>query len=266
MKIIITEQQLNNIINNNNTQKLFEFLNSSEEISWKQSGCLLSAGLLIHGGSKIKNVDTNMFKGGLRAVYGWGMYFTDAEYKFKEFGGDTYNNITTTPKNIYQFMNYNPNMILNDDITNKLKYLYYNTKYDKINDYIYKLNDKLNYTKNNKDYQDINNEIELLKNKLEYYKNNNTIRKDIIKQILNQDKFNIHQLNFINGNNGYKDLSDIFLDCGYDGFNNGTEYNIFNIDKLNDNIIDDPIIYTVKQFQNGNQELINYTKNINLFN
>lgn len=102
---------------------------------------IISNGYIVHGsGDEFDAFDTSMIKGGNRAEYGYGMYFSDSPYKPLEYG----DNIMYTDPKLYEFMDL-------DEPCGVYKWISYSN--EKLARSIYGCEDSLNNVRSNSECQ-----------------------------------------------------------------------------------------------------------------
>lgn len=195
-------------------------------------------GYIVHGTNEnFDYFDKEKIKGGSRAVYGYGAYFTDAAYKCEEFGV----NFIFVNRRPFSFLELKQRVIDNNIFYN------INKQIEKLEIDIEKLKEELYNTRNIRDYNYIDGEIEKKKQKLKEILPNTSLRTFIeqFNYFLNQN-INITYRdmtkkldNIFSNAMGYDFVSSIFLNFGYDGYHIDNEYIIFNFEKLNQNIVKD---------------------------
>jgi hypothetical protein len=200
----------------------------------------------------IDSFDLKYVKGGVRANYGWGMYFASTPFKASDYG-----------KYCYVVSKSNLNLLpldtkISDEFIKKIepdisgfkdviKLINTNGKYENLYDYnIQKFSDLEFYkkkflnilfsVKNNREYDEISSLISNIDELLTMKKNDNTnyLILDTLNKNLNKTFYDLIIYVFNNYSNEYdKKLSLFFKKIGYDGFNyRDNEYVIFNTDNL----------------------------------
>lgn len=157
-------------------------------------------GVLFHGGNQdIAKLDPSKIKGGMRAVYGWGVYFAGTIGKASDYG-DMITFLNSNKLNLLKITGKITDGLLKELESTRDNNIYYGLFLDKLND----------------------------------------------MTGTNINEARLRMGDFIRWD--YDKLwSQMFLDAGYDGFNQGDyEYVIFNIDKANEEILDNPMKVTTK--------------------
>lgn len=214
----------------------YETLRQDQAYRYKVFGTLAEKGYLFHGSDKsFDSFDSGMIKGGTRGTYGWGAYFTNAAYKCSEYG----NEFVIVDGNGMNFLDLEDDVDDNDNV-----FSYYSMWRHRIEDEIYEAEYELDNCSNTREYDMLQKHLSELENKLKTHYGNNgfNIIYDIASMYVGRgDRIKYRNLNNIirNKNVDGKTLSDFYLSNGYDGFKCGTEYVIFNFEKLNRNIVKD---------------------------
>ena len=180
---------------------------------------IISKGYLAHGGEKMFNTfDPAFIQGGFRAEYGYGFYFCDEAYKPINYGGYLY----FTKKDIYNFCNLNSPCNYNP-----LREIY---------SIIGQLEGIRDNAKTYEDYENATKQLENMKLNSQEQVYLNFFEKGTREE---RDLKNAYKyaLNYIPGDYEPKNLSSLFMKVGYDGIIAENQYVIFNIDKLNQNIL-----------------------------
>jgi hypothetical protein len=200
----------------------------------------------------IDSFDLNYVKGGVRANYGWGIYFASTPFKASDYGDYCYV-VSKSNLNLLELKSK-----ISDEFIKKiepsvsgfkdvLKLLNTDSKYENLDDYdiqnfsdLKKYKDKfenaLFSVRNNRDYNEISGLISNIDELLSMEKNDNTnyLMLSTLNKNLNKTFYDLIIYVFNNYSNEYdKKLSLFFKEIGYDGFNYGDhEYVIFNTDNL----------------------------------
>lgn len=191
---------------------------------------MLRDGYLAHGttNGNLSSFDANFIKGGCRGEYGYGFYFTDELYKCLEYG----TNIYFTPSNIYNFFDLDKNGGFNNILQ----------EYDNLMDEKYRCEEKLDNVRNNREYNYYNEMLEEIKEKIRNSGNNKKIFDFIsiaIRECKGYSDESVFKYILCNSPSGMdKELSSFLMSYGYDGVRCGNQYCIFNIEKLNANVVE----------------------------
>lgn len=193
--------------------------------SYDEITSLITKGYLIHGTTeKFSKFDQSKIKGGTRAEYGYGMYFTDATYKALEYG----NEILYTKKDIYNFLDLQQSPSMD---------IFYNIIAIENSIYIY--DQMMDNARNEKEYNYYKSEIDKLKKKLKFNDYEQIVYSDFKKNI-NGGLRSMEQVFKTVRNNlpshFDKHISSFIVKCGYDGVNCGNQYVVYNFEKLNSNL------------------------------
>lgn len=197
---------------------------------------LVKNGYLIHGTEgNFDEFDPNKVKGGSRAQYGFGAYFTDAAYKCEKYGGE-YQFVYFKPFNVFELED---EVSENDVISQKIKeYEYYkesmyDAKYERSN-----AETVAQYEEADKRYEEMEQKIkEVMPNDYVWqffylYKKitKNTPRINYVQLLGEMDEQGLRNI---------KTVASIFQTLGYDCFHAENQYVIFNFAKLNKYLVRD---------------------------
>ena len=197
-----------------NADEVYEKIQTNQVFRYRVINGLASNGYIFHGGDDdFTEFDKSQIKGGSRGIYGYGAYFTDAAYKCEEYG----DHFMVVNKHNYNFLNLK--LKVNDD-----------NIFTNIFTYIAKLENMVENSRNVSDYEKYSYELE---------KYNEIVRNPLFvkaKDICDKNtNITFRELNNTVG--GYSDvsveLSEMYLQLGYDGFIYDNQYVIFNFYKLN---------------------------------
>lgn len=215
---------------------LYYQFKTNQSFRFKIVNMLAKNGYLVHGtNSNFDKFDSEKIKGGSRASYGYGAYFTNAAYKCEEYG----NEFIFLDANGFNFIELDdpvPDNNIFRDINKKIEYLnmkiseYRENSYNAVNirDYDYyekelkKYKLKLKSIVPDEKYEIV---INLFSKKLSSDKN--ITYGNLIKSVTSAVS------NFV----GISFIPNFFIKLGYDGYHSGSEFVIFNFTKLNDNIV-----------------------------
>lgn len=180
---------------------------------------IISKGYLAHGGEKMFNTfDPAFIQGGFRAEYGYGFYFCDEAYKPINYGGYIY----FTKKSVYNLCNLNTSADYNP-----LELIY---------GIMGQLEDMRDNARNVKEFDYASKELEKMKLNSQEQAYLNFFEKGV-KEGYDLKNAYKYALNYVPGNYNPQNLSNLFVKLGYDGIVAENQYVIFNIDKLNQNIL-----------------------------
>lgn len=193
---------------------------------YKKVANTIKEGYLVHGTDKeFLEFDPSMIRGGMRAEYGYGIYFTDTPYKALEYGY----NIIGTKKDLYNFL----------DLSEKPSDECLGTIIQ-VDEKMARLEQMLDCVRNVSEYERINAEIERLKDssrmdgKME--RSYHTMRNAIGMGLRNMEQVLKTTINNLPSDH-MPSISELFLRCGYDGVKCENQYVIFNVQKLNANLV-----------------------------
>lgn len=193
-------------------------------IRYKIASKLINDGYLIHcTNANFEKFDKQYIQGGMRAMEGYGFYFTDMPYKALDYG----KNFKLIEKDNFVWLNTSDNI----DIS-----LFYD---ENIEVEIEKLNELLYNVRNNREYDYINSKIEELKNRM------NSYDKELyyyVKQAIKDGAKSYGNLEYLIRNPNYTipKLNQCYINNGYDGYYTNGIYTVFNFDKLNKFLIKNP--------------------------
>lgn len=182
---------------------------------------LISDGYLVHCTNAIfDSFDEKYIQGGMRAKEGYGFYFTDMPYKAIEYG-DIFKLIK---KDNFNWLNSSEKIDLN---------LFYN---ENLQIEIAKLEQQLDNVHNNREWDYINTQI---------YKYNEMIQSfddvlySYIKQAIKDGAKTYGNLEYLirNPHLTLLRLINTYIKNGFDGYYTDGIYTVFNIEKLNKNVI-----------------------------
>lgn len=201
---------------------------------------IISKGYLAHGGEKMFNTfDPAFIQGGFRAEYGYGFYFCDEAYKPINYGGYIY----FTKKDVYNFCDLNRSADCNP-LSNIYRV-------------IGQLEDMRDNSRRYEDYENASKQLEKFKLNPQEQDYLNYFEKGAEQgyDLKNAYKY---ALNYIPGDYNPRNLSNLFMKLGYDGIVAENQYVIFNIDKLNQNILK----LDLDDYDNFMKESVNINKQI----
>lgn len=224
----------------------YDLFRNSQMVRYKIIGEMVEDGYVFHGtgedgnGVEWDSVDPTKIKGGSRGTYGYGIYFSDYAYKCEKY--------TTYEDGHYIIANINGFNIINlKDKIDKNRNIFF----DKQREY-YLLQNELDKSRNIRDYDKFSSMIGEYDSKVD-----KKLLNAIIEVIENSDKNdltyfylneNIPLLWYSNGDTK-KQLAELYLSMGIDGFKIDTELVIFNFDKLNNAIVKDKESLIEKYFK-----------------
>lgn len=208
-------------------------------MSFRYTACykLYQHGYVVHGSdSEFETFDSSKIKGGSRAVYGWGAYFTNDSYKCEEYG------------NNFVFLNIKPFKLLelennisasNDEIAKVINQI------ETLNAKIQEAEEGLYNAVNIRDYNYYDNERKQCKELLQQLvpDSKTEVFLDMYSNFLKKNSNAtylqlIHYLrNVFQNKMGESFVSLMFLKFGYDGFHIENQFILFNFDKINNNIV-----------------------------
>lgn len=209
-------------------------------MSFRFEAChkLYQHGYVVHGSdTEFENFAVSKIKGGTRAVYGWGAYFTNDSYKCEEYG----NNFVFLDIRPFKLLELEDNISENDEISKVTKQI------ESLNMRIQQADEGLYNARNIRDYDYFSQEKKHCKelanqlvpdSKTEVFLQmySNYIRKNPNATYLNLTKY----LRDIFANKmGEGFISQMFLNFGYDGFHCENQFVLFNFQKINENIVKD---------------------------
>lgn len=209
-------------------------------MSFRFEAChkLYQHGYVVHGSdTEFENFDSSKIKGGTRAVYGWGAYFTNDSYKCEEYG----NNFVFLDIRPFKLLELEDNISENDEISKVIKQI------EGLNMRIQQADEGLYNARNIRDYDYFSQEKKHCKelvnqfipdSKTEVFLQmySSFIRKKTNTTYLNLTKY----LRDIFANKMGEDfISQMFLNFGYDGFHCENQFVLFNFQKINENIVKD---------------------------
>ena len=216
-KIIFKESQFDKLIINEMHLNGFD---------WKTLSQYIKMGYLVHGSNEdFEKFDTSRINGGVRAEYGYGMYFTNEPYKALEYGQEIY----LTKMNLYKFFDLESNDISafdeiekNINELSKAKYELYNAVNVRDYEYYDDLVKKLTFKTRIGDYEDV-----------VYNEFSKRLKKGGYKNL--EDVFKSVRMNLPTHFDKY--ISSFFRKIGYDGIKCGNQFVIFNFELLNNNLL-----------------------------
>ena len=229
---------VNEAIENIDGNGLYYKFQTNSSFRFKAVALLAEHGYLVHGSTEeFDSFDTSKIKGGMRGNYGYGFYFTNAAYKCEEYG----NNFVFVDANSFNFLELEQKVKDNNvvsEITDKIENLE-NLKY--------RCEEELYNARNNRDYEYFEGELKKIKTELRQLTPDVStnvfyiIFNNILKQNPNIDYHNMTKKMSQTFDNelGTSFVPNMFLKLRYDGYHIGTEFVIFNFDKLNANIVKD---------------------------
>lgn len=225
------KEMVNEAVENINGNSLYYKFQTSNSFRYKAVNILAKNGYLVHGtNADFEYFDSSKIKGGSRANYGYGAYFTNAAYKCEEYGT---NFIFLNARN-FKFLDLSQSVKDNNVFGNL------NQQIEYVRQKIAYYEEMLYNTRNSREYMYCEKELKEYKNQLkeilpdskteifiEQY--NSILRKnpDIDYRGMTKKLDNI----FTNAL-GVDFVSNMFLKMGYDGYTIDFEYIIFNFDKL----------------------------------
>lgn len=212
---------------------------------------MVKDGYLFHGTDcEWDEFDKNRIKGEERAVYGYGAYFTNAAYKCEEYG----NHFVVLDSEDFEFLN----------IKEKV-HPEYNIFKEKMMNY-YKIQNALDNARNNREYYYYSNMLD------EYNSSINHRTKELLERFITIiEKVGIVDYNELNKRVDYsftlgedrnipKEISELYLALGYDGFVCGNQFVIFNFKKLNENLVKDKNALIARYAEEQLSEVKEYIK------
>lgn len=231
-RIVVSERQLNIIKENfgleiNDSASINEGVNyekfcASQALRYKVLYKMVEDGYLFHGNEdEWTEFDQNKIKGGSRGVHGYGAYFTNAAYKCEEYG----NNFMILDSSNFNFI----------DINKKVK-KGYNIFIEKLLDYN-KLKNAIENSRSNREYDFYNSLLEEYDAKVD----KGLLEKFValIESYPNEETYRTLNKNVGGYEDVDKEVSELYLAMGYDGFVCDNQFVIFNFEKLNQNIVKD---------------------------
>lgn len=217
----LIEKIVNNVIDNLNEKFINQY---SESQKYKIAVYLINKGYLIHcTNTNFSQFNSSFIQGGSRAKEGYGFYFSDMPYKSIQYG-DIFKIIE---KDKFNFL----------PLKDKVDLHWFST--DDIDAQISKFNYMLDNARNNREFDYYMSQIQQLKNEKEDLGIDDNLLL-YIKDALS------------NGNNSYGSLEyyiknpqinipkliSVYTKHGYDGGYYEGIYTVWNIDKLNQNVIE----------------------------
>ena len=187
---------------------------------------VIENGFVLHGtNQEFMDFESAYIKGSNRMVYGWGFYFTDTPYKIREYG-DNLKILDIKPFNLL-------------DLSCDCKWLKrILSEIDDIDVRIHQYKEYLQDVVNLREYEAIQTEIEKLERTKDVYEKHQDII-HLIHKLYNEcnDVLFLNQSlrKYINE----KMISQFYLTLGFDGFKYENQYIIFNMNKLNKNLVGD---------------------------
>ena len=199
---------------------------------------LYQHGYVVHGSdTEFENFDSSKIKGGTRAVYGWGAYFTNDSYKCEEYG----NNFVFLDIRPFKLLELEDNISENDEISKVIKQI------EGLNMRIQQADEGLYNARNIRDY--------------DYFSQENKHCKELVNQFIPDSKTEVFlqmyssfirkkpNTTYLNLTKYLRDIfankmgedfiSQMFLNFGYDGFHCENQFVLFNFQKINENIVKD---------------------------
>lgn len=183
---------------------------------------MVEDGYLFHGtDGEWDEFDVSKIKGGLRGVYGYGAYFTDAAYKCEEYG----EKFLILDSNGFKFLDINEKINKDYNIFSEIYSEYARAK------------NEIENVRNIREYDYYSEIIDDFERKFDMLFFNDILM--IIDK--SDDGLTYRSLNSKLG--GHEDISqkisNFYLHMGYDGFICDNQYVIFNFEKLKQNIVKD---------------------------
>lgn len=225
------KEMVNEVVENINDNGLYYKFQTSNSFRYKAVNILAKNGYLVHGTNlDFEYFDSSKIKGGTRANYGYGAYFTNAAYKCEEYGT---NFIFLDARN-FNFLNLSQKVADNDifgNLNQQIEYVRQKIAYHE--EMLYNSRNEREYRYAEKELKDYKNQLKeiLPDSKTEVFieQYNSILRKnpDIDYRGMTKKLDNI----FTNAL-GVDFVSNMFLKMGYDGYKIDFEYIIFNFDKL----------------------------------
>lgn len=212
----------------------YDSFRNDQAFRYRAIGELARQGYLFHGteGDAWDKADASRIHGGTRAVYGYGVYFTNEAYKCEEYG----NNFVILDANGFNFLDLGFTVDEKDNPFSNWR----DTK-DDCEQRLYQLDSMLNDAESNAEYNEIEGEIERLQAKADKLANPQYERMYAIYSNAISKGSTYKNLNAVlkDYNVDDKAISEMYLRQGYDGFQYGNQFVVFNFDKLNDSIVKD---------------------------
>lgn len=213
------------ILKEDKYKKLFTEIHI-DGFDWKTVQNIINQGYLVHGTNEdFDAFDPNKIKGGNRAEFGYGMYFSDAAYKAIEYGQEIY----FTKKDIYNFLSL-------DGIQDESIF----AEYENLTREIAVIEDALYNVTNTREYDYYTEKLDVLKKKCHLNDYEEVILGSFQKTMKENPSWSFENVfKSVMGNLPSffgKYISSLFLKLGYDGFVCGNQYVIFNYDLLNKNL------------------------------
>lgn len=183
---------------------------------------LITDGYLVHCTDAVfDRFDPSLIKGGSRAKEGYGFYFTDMPYKAIEYG----ENFKVIRQEDFNWL---------DSSKPIDKDMFYD---DGLNTHIAKLENQLDNCRNVRDYDFLNAEIEKCKQMLENFDETLAI---YVRMAIKEGARTYGNLEYLisNPKEMVPRLVKTYIRNGYDGYYTDHIFTVFNVEKLNEHVMD----------------------------
>ena len=211
-----------NSINEGIEGDIYQEFCRNQELRYRLIPDIVGDGYVVHGTpDSFDDFNTEKIKGGTRGQYGYGVYFTDAAYKCEEYGSN------------FKFLKIDDFKLLN-----------LNTYFDAENNPLTDAEEEWAYANKLLDSARNNMEYDAALQKVE--KLEGITESPIFQKALMLVKYNKYISTFKDLNNtigGYEDVAkqvaEMWLALGFDGYKCDNQYVIFNFEKLSENLVRD---------------------------